>query len=224
MLRAFLKAVLCYMLGVSFLLIGALALEFVGVFPDIYDRLIINLEDVWIFSFFGVIGVSLAIWDGQFIENVKESHWLSREMKEFRTANWEKQKAEQRGEFDTDDLDFTEEGIDDGEDEQGAKIVVKIKYWCQAANMHTEYLSNSSEYEGEMLQYEREMFEKRISNALDLLGELTDEFYWGAGAHSIIRVLVAAGDIDRAEELFSRIEDGFIKEKILENFPDLAKA
>jgi hypothetical protein len=226
MLNTFWKVAFCHMLGISLLMISAFALDVIGLLPDASDRITRNFEDIWIFSFFGVLAVSLAIWDGQFIDDIKESHWFSREMREFRAAKWEKRKAGRQNELNVDELDFADDDTDDDvdvDDNHEAVLAIRIQNLCQAADMHTEYLSNPTEYEDEILEYERETFEKRISNAMDLLNKLTDEFYWDACAHSIIGILVAAGDTDRAEILFSEVKDEFIREKILKGCPELAK-
>ena len=43
------------------------------------DFLFRTLEGVWILNSIGILSISLAIWDGQFVRMVKKSHWSHRE-------------------------------------------------------------------------------------------------------------------------------------------------
>ena len=45
---------------------------------DFYEWLFFTSWGVIALVSFGLTGVALAIWDGQFIGNVKPTHWISR--------------------------------------------------------------------------------------------------------------------------------------------------
>jgi hypothetical protein len=51
--------------------------------------------------------------------------------------------------------------------------------------------------------------------------KLTDEFYKGFAVHQIIEMCVAAGDMSVARALFMSVQDGFLRERILEGTPAL---
>ena len=50
---------------------------------------------------------------------------------------------------------------------------------------------------------------------------MTDEFYRGFSAHQIIEICMEANEIGEAKELFSEISDEFIREKVIDMFPEL---
>lgn len=43
------------------------------------DFLFKTIKGVWVLNSVGVLSISFAIWDGQFVRMVKKSHWSQRE-------------------------------------------------------------------------------------------------------------------------------------------------
>lgn len=108
---------------------------------------------------------------------------------------------------------------DDEELDEQAKLAFLIKAKCQYAHCHTEILSNSGDFDDETLEYERSRYEKMKLVVMEHLSEIDDEFDRGFAIHHIIELLVSGNDIEEAKVLFSKVDDDFIKEKIIEDFP-----
>jgi hypothetical protein len=106
-------------------------------------------------------------------------------------------------------------------DEQ-ANIVVLIQAKCKYALCHTEILTNPADHNEETLEYERSAYKKIKEIVFSHLENIEDEFYRGAAIHNIIRLLVSGNDIEDAKKLFSEVDDDFICEKIIEEFPMLS--
>lgn len=71
----------------------------------------------------------------------------------------------------------------------------------------------------ELMQYE-----KLHTTVIAHLDELTDEFYFAAGAHFIIELLTAAGDDAGARRLLNAIRDEFVREQAAAGFVGGAQA
>ncbi len=101
-----------------------------------------------------------------------------------------------------------------------AEKVLKIKMLCEMGKWSAANLGDSS-LDDEMLNYERGVYQKRKEAALELARELTDEFYRDSALHFIIDLCMVGKELDDAKKLLNVIEVDFIKEKILEAYPQL---
>jgi hypothetical protein len=56
---------------------------------------------------------------------------------------------------------------------------------------------------------------------LQLADKLTDEFYRSTAVHFLVEICMKADDVDGARALFAQCEVDFIREKIVEQYPEL---
>jgi len=83
--RLFLKVIYIFLLGVGVLSIPLFIIDFT-VNSQMADYLLSNkaLFDnkigISLFDLIGIVSVTLAIWDGQFVDDVKPTHWSRQNM------------------------------------------------------------------------------------------------------------------------------------------------
>lgn len=71
-------------------------------------------------------------------------------------------------------------------------------------------------------EYEHSRYQRLRDEALQLADKLTDEFYRSAAVHLLVELCMKADDVEDARALFARCEVDFIREKIVEQYPELA--
>ena len=163
--------------------------------------------------------ISAAVW---FIAlNVRLRDWGFKRQKPTGELEHEENLTEDNEELETSASDEEDSNADDTDDDGQAKLAVKIKNICQIAHMHIEYIVNPDEWGKEEVAYESERFEQYKNKAKDVLQNISDEYYRGFALHQIIDICVEANQMDEAKELFSEIEDEFIREQVIENHPTL---
>lgn len=79
MVKLFLKVVFCFGLGVSVPTIVSILADFLAG-RHFYKTLFSTREGALILLLCGLAALSLAIWDGQFVEDVKSTHRSNRDV------------------------------------------------------------------------------------------------------------------------------------------------
>jgi hypothetical protein len=106
-----------------------------------------------------------------------------------------------------------------------AEALAKIKHLCWMAGMSAESVAlgkKSGTPPEDWDEYEHSRYQRLRDEALQLADKLTDEFYRSAAVHFLVEVCMKAGDVDNARALFAQCEVDFIREKIVEQYPELA--
>jgi hypothetical protein len=113
-----------------------------------------------------------------------------------------------------------------GDEEEGdyANTLIKISAICKISKTHSEYLLEPDNFDSELVDYERGVFENRLFKAMALLGGIHDEFYSGSAIYHIVGLLVEVGELDRAKELFSEVRDSLLREQVLKDYGDVLGA
>lgn len=118
------------------------------------------------------------------------------------------------------DSSVYEDNEADIEDEEELKRAEKVKFAAEVGLMSARNLSEDNP--AEMREYERKRYEQYRDKIEKLLDEMYDDFYKAFATHQYIRLVVAAGEVERAKERLSLMPDvSMIEEKILEEFPQL---
>jgi hypothetical protein len=104
--------------------------------------------------------------------------------------------------------------------------LLEIRYLCRIAETSAERIAEAKEHDGvneEMLQYEFDRYTQVRAEAVHLADTITDEFYRGMAIRFLIDLCMKAGDIDDARSLFKYQEIEVIRERIVEEYPDIAR-
>jgi hypothetical protein len=92
-----------------------------------------------------------------------------------------------------------------------------IQQKAQVGEMFAKRLADPQEDHGDALR----RYEGVRNELLGILDEIEDEFSRGFGAHSIIRMAMAANEVPLCRALLIGVRDQFLREKILEDAPEL---
>jgi len=93
-----------------------------------------------------------------------------------------------------------------------AQLVQKVTIICKSLECLTDDIDD---------EYSKNRIVERVEEAKEYLTEITDEFYVGAATHQIVNILYKARMINEAQELFDKVSDDFLREKIMEGNPNL---
>ena len=99
-----------------------------------------------------------------------------------------------------------------------AESCAKIVQLCELAGYHSRIMLDPEE-DAEGAARNRASYEKRKNAALDLLATISDDFYRNAALHRLIVMHDKAQEHAEARSLFERVDDDFIRSKILEELP-----
>ena len=113
-----------------------------------------------------------------------------------------------------------ETSIEGGQaDGQEAQLALQVKTTCEIAAMSARAMKTDVE---DIRKYELERYAKLGKKAINIALSIDDEFYRSATVHSVIKLCQEANDIKAARSLFKRVEVDFMREQILEDWPELA--
>ena len=93
-----------------------------------------------------------------------------------------------------------------------AQLVQKVTIICKSLECITDDIDD---------EYSKNRIVERIGKAKEYLKDITDEFYFGSAGHQIVNILYKARMFNEAQELFDKVSDDFIREKIKEDNPNL---
>ena len=105
-----------------------------------------------------------------------------------------------------------------------AEALAKIKHLCWMAGMSAESVAldkKSGKPPENWGEYEHSRYQRLRDEALQLADKLTDEFYRSTAVHFLVEICMKADDVDGARALFAQCEVDFIREKIVEQYPEL---
>ncbi len=119
------------------------------------------------------------------------------------------------------EVDYGSDGAPDEEDkneddnDEEAQLAMQVKTACQLAeNPLTEFLETGDEYE-------QEIFEKFKGKAIEKTNLINDDFYHAFACHQLIRLFILEKNVIDAKQWFGRIREEDLKDKILEEFPEI---
>ncbi|AJQ95663.1 hypothetical Protein YC6258_03627 [Gynuella sunshinyii YC6258] len=92
------------------------------------------------------------------------------------------------------------------------QLLKKVTIICKSLECLTDDIDD---------EYSKNRIVERVEKAKEYLKEITDEFYAGAATHQMVNLLYKARMINEAQELFDKVSDDFLREKILEDNPNL---
>jgi len=104
--------------------------------------------------------------------------------------------------------------------------LLRIRYLCRIAETSAERIADAKEHGGvneEMLQYEIDRYTQLRAEAVHLADTITDEFYRGVAIRFLIDLCMKAGAIDDARSLFEYQEIEVIRERIIEEYPEIGR-
>lgn len=101
------------------------------------------------------------------------------------------------------------------------KSAMKIKLLCDVGQMFARDLQEGSE---ELKADAPAKIDRQLAKVLPLFVALEDDFARNMAVHQICKLLIAAERIDEAESVFATVKDGFFRERIQEDCPQLTSA
>jgi hypothetical protein len=108
-----------------------------------------------------------------------------------------------------------------------AEALVKIKHLCWMAGMSAENVAldkkSGTPPETWVDEYEHSRYQRLRDQAVQLADKLTDEFYRSAAVHFLVETCMKADDVEDARALFAQCEVDFIREEIVEQYPELGR-
>lgn len=115
-----------------------------------------------------------------------------------------------------------QDSVDKEENDEFAELAMEINFICEKGTYFAHAYKDDNE--SDRLEAGAENHQRYLrfrDEAITRIVKLHDEFYQGFAIHHIAKLCKEADDLDAVRPFFRAVEDEFIREKILEDCPEL---
>jgi hypothetical protein len=106
--------------------------------------------------------------------------------------------------------------LSDEENNRQANLLSKISTICEML----ESIANDAVTH----EYSRDKVIERVTQAEEILSDISDSFYYDAASHQIINILCKAKMFEKAKVHFSNVSDDMIRSQVIEDNPELTSS